>query len=171
MTNPHANASTAPASGTVQRRAIRAIRAIAAFEALKGVLALGASLGFLSLLHKDMHHIVASLIGHVGLDPGGHYPAMVLSKIDQLRSADLHGLLLATFFYVLARFTEAIGLWNEHRWGEWLGALSGALYIPFELRHFVHQPSAMTAAVVATNTVVVGFLAWQLHQRRAGTAV
>ncbi len=141
------------------------MRSIAAFEAFKGVLALAASLGFLSLLHKDLHHIAASLIGHIGLDPGGHYPAIVLDNIDRLRDANIHWLLLAAFTYVLVRFFEAFGLWNERPWGEKLGALSGALYVPFELRHFVHNPTAVTAVVMVTNIVVVGFLVWRLRQR------
>ena len=163
MTPPRAPEAAVPALDRIQRRALRAI---AAFEAFKGVLALAASLGFLSLLHRDLHRIVAALIGHIGLDPGGHYPALLLSSIDRWRAADLPVLLMVAGLYVLVRFLEAFGLWNGRLWGEWLGALSGALYIPFELRHFAHQPSAMTAAVIATNATVVGFLAWQLHQRK-----
>ena len=146
----------------------QALRAIAAFEALKGVAALAASLGFVGLLHHDLHHLVASLIGHIGLKPGDRYPAMVLTDIDQLLSADLRPLLLAATAYVLVRFTEAYGLWKDRWWGEWLGALSGALYIPFELWHFAHHPSVASAAVALTNMAVVGFLGQQLWRRRQG---
>jgi uncharacterized membrane protein (DUF2068 family) len=144
----------------------QALRAIAAFEALKGLAALAASLGFLSLLHHDLHHLAASLIGHIGLQPGDHYPAMVLTDIDQLRHASLAPLLLAAAAYVLVRFAEAYGLWKDRWWGEWLGALSGALYIPFELWHFAHRPSLATAAVALANIAVVGFLGQQLWRRR-----
>ncbi len=146
----------------------QALRAIAAFEALKGFAALAASLGFVGLLHHDLHHVVASLIGHIGLKPGDRYPAMVLTDIDQLLSADLRPLLLAATAYVLVRFTEAYGLWKDRWWGEWLGALSGALYIPFELWHFAHHPSVASAAVALANMAVVGFLGQQLWRRRQG---
>lgn len=148
-----------------------ALRAIAGFEALKGFVALSAGLGFLSLLHQDLHHIAASLIGHVGLDPGAHYPAILLKDIDQLLSADRRTLLLTVAAYVIVRFLEAYGLWHEQRWGEWLAALSGALYVPFELRHLIHSPSLVTAAVVVVNMAVVGFMAWQLRQRGVPSAV
>ena len=163
MTPPRASHPAPLASGQTQRHALRTI---AAFEAFKGSLALMASLGFLGFLHQDLHQIAASLIGHIGLDPGGRYPSMLLNDMDRLQQADLRTLLSAAFLYVLVRFAEAFGLWNEYRWGEWLGALSGALYIPFELRHFLHQPTFMTAAVMGVNAVVVGFLAWQLYQRK-----
>lgn len=166
MHPPTPPAPTAATSSTPPHR--NALRAIASFEALKGFAALAASLGFLGLLHYDLHQIVASLIGHIGLQPGDHYPAMVLTDVDQLRSADLKPLLLAASAYVLVRFAEAYGLWKARWWGEWLGALSGALYIPFELWHFAHHPSVATAAVALANMAVVGFLGQQLWRRRQG---
>jgi uncharacterized membrane protein (DUF2068 family) len=60
---------------------------------------------------------------------------------------------------------EAYGLWNDFAWGEWLGALSGALYFPFEIRHLVQLPSIIGAAVFACNVLVVSFLAFQLSRR------
>jgi uncharacterized membrane protein (DUF2068 family) len=147
---------------------LHALRAIAGFEALKGAVALAAGLGFMSLAHHDLHHIAASLIGHIGLDPGGHYPAIILSDVDLLLGASTRTVLFAASAYVLVRFMQAYGLWCERPWGEWLGALSGALYVPFELRHLVHRPTLAAAMVVVCNMVIVGFLAWQLRQRRRG---
>lgn len=159
--HPHQQAELGPQAA----RPGPALRAIAGFEALKGIVALAAGLGFLSLLHRDLHHVAASLIGHIGLDPGGHYPAIILDNVDKLLAVNRGSLLLAASAYVLVRFMEAYGLWNERPWGEWLGALSGALYVPFELRHLIHSPTLATAAVVVVNIAVVGFLAWQLRQR------
>jgi len=144
----------------------RALRSIAAFEAFKGIVALAAGLGFVSLLHRDLHRIAASLIGHVGLDPGSHYPAIVLRTVDMLGAANLRSLLLAVAGYAMVRFLEAYGLWRDRAWGKWLGALSGALYLPFELRHLVYRPTAASGVVIAINIVVVGFLTWEISNRR-----
>jgi uncharacterized membrane protein (DUF2068 family) len=143
----------------------RLLRGIASFEALKGLLALAAALGLLGLVHHDLRQAAAALIGHIGLRPGGQYPAMVLGEIDRWLAADRVSLLLAAGGYVVLRFTEAYGLWHARPWGEKLGALSGALYVPFELQHLVHRPSALTVAVLAANVAVVGFLVWRLRRR------
>jgi uncharacterized membrane protein (DUF2068 family) len=148
----------------------RALRAIAGFEALKGLVALAASLGLLSLLHHDLHHLALSLIGHLGLDPGAPFPALLLRDVDKLLAADRGSLLLAAGAYVTLRWAEAYGLWKQRRWGEWLGALSGALYLPFELRHMLHRPTLATALVIAANLAVVGFLAWLLWRQRGAPA-
>jgi len=144
----------------------RALRSIAATEAFKGFVALAAGLGLIGLLHRDLHHVAAALIGHIGLDPGARYPALFLHEVDLLRDANSRSLLLAAAGYALVRFLESYGLWHERAWGEWLGALSGALYVPFELRHLIHRPTVATAIVIAANIVVVGFLVWQIWSRR-----
>ena len=156
--------ATDPAQSAANRRMLRVI---AAFEAFKGLIALAASLGLLSLLHHDLHHLALSLIGHLGLDPGAQYPAMILHDVDKLLGADLGPLLLAACGYVMVRFFEAYGLWHQRTWGEWLGALSGALYLPFELRHMILRPTFATAAVIAANLAVVAFLAWLLWRQRS----
>jgi len=144
----------------------RALRTIAVLEAVKGVLAIAAGFGVLSLLHHDLHHIAASLIGRIGLDPGGHYPATILNDVDRLQGTDTRLLIAVTLLYAAVRFAEAYGLWRARPWGEWLGALSGALYVPFELRHLLHSPSVTAALVVTFNVAVVMFLARQLREGR-----
>jgi len=145
------------------------LRSIAAFEGLKGVLAIAATLGLLSLMHHDLHHLAATLIGHLGLSPGDHYPALLIHYSDLAQDTDRRELALLAAGYVSVRFAEAYGLWRERIWGQWLGALSGALYVPFEAQHFVFQPSVAGAVVLLANLAVVGFLGYQLwSERRRG---
>jgi uncharacterized membrane protein (DUF2068 family) len=143
------------------------LRGIAAFEAVKGITAVAAAIGLLGVLHHGFHRVATALIGHIGLDPGGHYPSVVLRAVDALRDANLRSLIIAAFAYALVRLLEAYGLWRQRAWGEWLGALSGALYIPFELRHLIHRPTAATVVVIAGNIAIVAFLAQRLWYRRS----
>jgi uncharacterized membrane protein (DUF2068 family) len=156
-----------PVAGGAHPSALRrTLRTIAAFEAVKGVTALAASLGLLSLLHQDLHHMAVALIGHFGLDPGGHYPTIILHYADLVENADRRALVLLAGGYIVLRFCEAYGLWRERGWGQWLGALSGAIYVPFEVRHLMHGPTLAGALVLAVNLLVIGFLAQRLRQQR-----
>ncbi|WP_233236248.1 DUF2127 domain-containing protein [Bordetella sp. LUAb4] len=146
----------------------RAQRTIALFEAFKGLAALAASIGLLGLLHHDLRQIVIDLIGHFGLDPGGRYPHTLLHYADVLQDTSVRLLVSLAGAYVAVRLIEAYGLWHDRVWGEWLGALSGAIYIPFEVRHLVHSPSVFSALVVLANVLIVLFLASQLWRRRRG---
>ena len=144
----------------------RALRAIAVFEAVKGLAALAVVAGIVDLMHHDVRRLAIALIGRFGLDPEARYPSILLHYADLLPGANVRLLLSFALGYILMRLVEAYGLWNDRVWGEWLGALSGGLYIPFEPRHFVQQPSAISVAVLAGNALTVVFLLYQLRRRR-----
>ncbi|MFI4941135.1 MAG: DUF2127 domain-containing protein [Burkholderiales bacterium] len=145
----------------------RTLRSIAIFEALKGIVAIAASIGLLELLHRDIRHIALQLIGHLGMSPGARYPSILLHYADVLHDSDLQTFLLLTMCYASIRMVEAYGLWHEFEWAEWIGALSGAIYIPFEIHHIAHRPSVTGIVVFTINAFIVGFLAYQLWRRRA----
>jgi uncharacterized membrane protein (DUF2068 family) len=110
------------------------------------------------------------LIGRFGLDPEGHYPSLLLHYADLLPDTDVHMLVMLASAYIALRFIEATGLWLSKAWGEYLGALSGGIYIPFEVVHFIDEPSWMNASIVALNATIVGYLAyalWRRHQHKA----
>ena len=142
------------------------LRAIAVFEAIKGVAALAATIGVVDLMHRDVRHLAIELIGRFHLTPEARFPSILLHYAELLPDANLRPLVFIASGYIVVRLLEAYGLWNDRAWGEWLGALSGALYIPFEIRHLLHRPSVISAVVLAGNVFVVGFLAFELWRRR-----
>jgi len=91
------------------------------------------------------------LIEDFGLKPGGHYPAIILHYADVLADTNLQALILLAAGYVVLRFFEAYGLWYQRTWGQWLGALSGGLYVPFELWHLANRPSLIGVVVLVSN--------------------
>lgn len=143
-----------------------ALHAIAAFEATKGAAALAGLIGVLDLLHRDVRAVVMALIGRFGLDPEAHYPSLLLHYADLLPNADVHMLVMLGVAYIALRFIEATGLWLGKAWGEYLGAFSGGIYIPFELDHLVHELSLINFGVVLLNTAIVAYLVRALWLRR-----
>jgi uncharacterized membrane protein (DUF2068 family) len=144
----------------------RALRAIAVFEAVKGIAALAALIGLLDLMHHDVRHIAMELIGHFNLNPDARYASILLHYADAFTGANVRSLVILATGYIAVRALEAYGLWNERACGELLGALSGGLYIPYEISHIWHRPSIINAAVLAGNVFVVGFLVYRLWCRR-----
>jgi uncharacterized membrane protein (DUF2068 family) len=144
----------------------RTLRAIAVFEAIKGIAALAAIIGVLDLMHRDVRHLAIELIGRFGLNPDARYPSIILHYADLFPGANVRSLVFVAFGYILVRLLEAYGLWNDRAWGEWLGALSGGLYIPFEIGHLMHRLSVISAVVLAGNVFVVSFLVFRLWRRR-----
>ena len=52
-----------------ERASVRGLRAVAMFEALKGVIVLLLGLGILGLLHKDVEAAAESLLMHLHINP------------------------------------------------------------------------------------------------------
>ncbi len=144
----------------------RALRTIAVFEAIKGIAALAAIIGVLNLMNRDVRHLAIELIGRFGFNPDARYPSLLLHYADLLPGANVRLMVLLAFCYIILRLLEAYGLWNERAWGEWLGALSGGIYIPFEIGHLVQRPSVVISVVLASNILVVSFLVFELWRRR-----
>ncbi|KIF82840.1 tmRNA [Noviherbaspirillum autotrophicum] len=139
--------------------------AIATFEALKGLAAFAAVVGALDLMHHDVRHLAIELIGRFHLNPEAHYPSVLLHYANLIPDANLHALFLLAAGYIAVRLVESYGLWNDYAWGEWLGALSGGIYIPFEVNHLLHRPSLINGLVLVGNMFLVAFLTVQLWRR------
>ncbi|CAN5636583.1 DUF2127 domain-containing protein [soil metagenome] len=144
----------------------RTLRFIAGFEALKGLAALAALAGVLDLMHHDARQIAVELIGRFNLNAEHRFPSMLLHYADLLPGVPTATVIGLGVGYILIRWIEAYGLWFDRSWGELFGALSGALYIPFEVRHLVHKPSVVTALVLAMNAFLVAYLGLTLLRRR-----
>jgi uncharacterized membrane protein (DUF2068 family) len=144
-----------------------AVRAIAYVEALKGIVVLLAATGLLSLLHRDAHAVGAALIEHLHLNPAAKYPLIFLDAAAKLQDTKLILLAAGAGLYSIVRLIEAWGLYFERAWAEVLAALSGAIYIPFEVIELVSRSTWSGAALLLLNLAVVGVMLRALLQRRS----
>jgi uncharacterized membrane protein (DUF2068 family) len=144
-----------------------AIRSVAFFEAFKGAVVLLAATGLLSLLHKDVHAVAAAFIEHLHLNPASRYPQIILDATLNLHDGRLVMLAAGAGIYAGVRFVEAYGLYAERAWAEVLAAVSGAIYVPFELLGLLRRPTWHGIAFLAINLLVVALMVGALAQRRA----
>lgn len=144
----------------------RALRSIAIFEAVKGLAALLLGLGLLELVHHDLRQLALELVGHFGLQSTEQFPALLLHYANALNATPLNTLEELLAAYLALRLAEAYGLWHQKAWGEWLGSLSGGIYVPFEVRHLWLAPDLMGLLVLSVNVLIVAYLVQQLWQRR-----
>jgi uncharacterized membrane protein (DUF2068 family) len=146
-----------------------AIRTIALFEAFKGTVVLLAASGLLSLIHKDVQAISAKFIEHMHLNPASHYPSIFLVATSHLHDKRLVFLAAGAGVYALVRFLVAYGLYAEKAWAEVLTAVSGAIYVPFEVAKLVRMPTWHSAIFLTVNLLIVTFMVVVLFQRRKNT--
>jgi uncharacterized membrane protein (DUF2068 family) len=144
----------------------RGVRAVALLEAAKGALVVVAGVGILPLAHRDAQRIADALVAHLHLDPAKRFPQVLLEAATRLQDTRLWVLAALAVSYAALRFAEAYGLWRGRRWAEWLAALSGGIYVPFELDNLAHRVSGLSLAALAVNLLVVGYMIYVLARSR-----
>ncbi len=147
-----------------------AIRAIALFEAAKGLLVLLAGTGMFLMVHRDVQAVAERLVSHLHLDPASRYPRIFLKIASEASPGRLRLLAFGALVYAVVRIAEAIGLWHDRSWAEWLGVVTGSIYLPFELAAVVRHPGTDTMVTLGVNLVVVLVLAQRLQIRARARA-
>lgn len=142
------------------------VRTIALLEAAKAALVLAAGLGLLGLVHRDVHALAAECIEQLHLNPARKYPRIFLDAASKLTDANLWMLAAMALAYAALRGAEAYGLWRDRRWAEWLGAVSGAIYLPVELYELWKGFSTIKFAALAVNLFIVAYLVGRLRNSR-----
>jgi uncharacterized membrane protein (DUF2068 family) len=142
------------------------LRLVALFEFAKGALALAAAAGLLAFVHRDIRRVIGELLPHLHLDPARRIPGVFLLLADRLESMDLWLLAIGAALYAAVRFAEAYGLWLDREWAEWLGAVSGAIYVPLELYSLTKGVTPLKLATLGINLLVVAVLSDALWRRR-----
>jgi len=149
------------------------LKAVAMFEAAKGLVVLVAGLGLAALVHKDVQAVAERLVRHAHLNPASRYPRIFLQAAARLDDRRLVALALLAAAYATIRLLEAYGLWRGRAWAEWLGALSGGIYVPIEVFHLIRHATLTRAFVLLGNLCVVLFLSrelWLRHRRERPSA-
>ena len=145
------------------------IRAVAAFEAAKGLAVLIVGFGLFGLVHRDVESAAERLIAHLHLDPASRYPRIFLAVAARATPAGLRLLAAGALAYAALRLVEAVGLWRLRPWAEWLGVITGLIYLPFELAALVRRPGPEPFFALVVNAAVVLVL-WRALRARRRTA-
>ena len=143
------------------------VRAVALLEASKGLLVLLVGIGALSFIHHDAQRHAEQLVGHLHLNPASGYPRIFIEFAAKLTDARLGTLAALATGYATVRFIEAYGLWRGRRWAEWFAAVSGSIYIPFEIYELIHGDTWLSLGALLANVIIVGLMIKALWRGRA----
>lgn len=127
------------------------------------MLALAAATGLEMLGPQPLRDGINALIRRFSLDPDhGTLPSL----LDMISPDAVHLAAAAMLAYGVLHLVEAWGLWRAKKWASWLGCLTAALYLPFDIYAIVRHPGWASWTVLAINLVVVYVLARDLRRRR-----
>jgi len=141
------------------------LRVVALLEAIKGLLALAAASGLLVLTPYEVQEVAERVVDHLHLDPATHYPSVLLNFASRATPEWMRLVAIGALVYAGFRLAEAIGLWRDKSWAEWLGVVTGLVYVPFEVYAFVTRPGLDPVVALLVNIGIVAFLGDRLRRR------
>ena len=134
------------------------LRGIAVFEAGKGLLALAGGVVLLFMRHTDFNRIIRHFLEFAHVNPDRKFYQMLMRGAGHI---DAHLIVLFFFgllLYTAVRFIEAVGLWLEKEWAEWFAILSGAMYMPWEIRELMRHATVFYWTIFGINVLIVVYL-------------
>jgi uncharacterized membrane protein (DUF2068 family) len=107
-------------------------------------------------------HVLAQLTSNAsGTNAlSGSYLVKEGNRLLTLRSSTLTILIVAAVAYTVVEGVEAVGLWRERRWAEYLTAVATAGLMPYEIIELAKSVSAFKAGAFVLNVIVLVYLIW-----------
>jgi Predicted membrane protein len=118
---------------------------------------------------RDQLDSVAAQSGRAGsrtfLDSG-------VQRILGLHGKTITVLAVTATVYAVVEGIEAVGLWRERRWAEYLTAIATAGFLPFEVHEMVARFTVVRVGAFVVNVALLVFLVWskRLFGLRGGRA-
>jgi uncharacterized membrane protein (DUF2068 family) len=100
--------------------------------------------------------------GKGGLDSHS-LTAALLTHIANLRPHSLFVLALFAFGYGAVSAAEAVGLWLEKRWAEYLTAVATAAFLPIEIHELIKRVTFLRVAALIVNVAILVWIVRAKH--------
>ncbi len=86
-----------------------------------------------------------------------------MGKLVNVHKGTLVVLIVMSLVYCVLELIEAIGLWHERRWAEYLTAVATAGFLPFEIIELSRRVTVIRVGALVINLLIVF---WLLYRKR-----
>jgi uncharacterized membrane protein (DUF2068 family) len=102
-------------------------------------------------------------LNDTGQQHGQTWLGRQLEHILNLKTGTLTVLLILALIYAAVEWTEAVGLWKEKRWAEYLTVIATAGFLPLEINELIHR---ITVIRVGAFIVNIALIVWLVRNKR-----
>ena len=140
---------------------------IAAYKLFGALLFVSVGVGAMRLLHKDIDDVVWRIVSDLKMNPESRFVNFIFEKAELLNDPLLRRIGLAAFCYAALGVLEAVGLYLEKTWAEFLTLIVTASFLPVEIHELAHRLTWVRSGLLIANLMVLVYLCWMLGEKAA----
>lgn len=157
---------TAPLKPSVVDRSAF-LRIVAIYKFLQTVILVALGLATMRLVRPEVAASFQEWVQDLPVGYVQHVSEKFLGWISGPATHRVVWLGAALFAYAALFLLEAVGLWMQRRWAEWLTVIATATLIPPEMYECIKHPSPTLFVLLALNVAVVWLLIKRLQHELA----
>lgn len=119
------------------------------------------------MLHKDIDDVVWRMIADLKMNPESRMVNFLFEKAELLNDPLLRRIGVVAFCYAAVGILEAIGLYLEKTWAEFLTLIITASFLPVEIHELMRRLTWVRMGLLVANVLVLIYLIWMLGERAA----
>ncbi|MBV8961122.1 MAG: DUF2127 domain-containing protein [Actinobacteria bacterium] len=125
-----------------------------------GLIVLDLKLGPLKSWANRLLRQVDAAVNNSGTASSQNFLSRQLHKLLGLHQGTLKILILTAVAYCVVEGVEAVGLWRERRWAEYLTALATAGFLPFEIHELTKRVTVFRIGALVVNVLILIYLVY-----------
>jgi uncharacterized membrane protein (DUF2068 family) len=150
------------------RRHTKGLVLIALYKLFLALFFISVGVGALRLVGKDVGDILARVTSDLRFNPEGRFVSFLLDRASILDDPMLRRIGFAAFCYAAIGVAEAIGLYLEKAWGEYLTLIITASFLPWEIIEVAHRHTIPRVGLLVVNAAVLIYLSKLVWERKRG---
>ena len=135
-------------------------------KTIKAVVLIIVGFKLLTLVNQDIHAWASDFVTRHGIDIGNRFVHAALERLVGVTSSQIVTFSVVAFVYSGVLLVEAIGLWLQKRWAEYLTAISTALLLPLEIYEIYERFTWVRIAILVINLFIVWYLVTRLRDEK-----
>ena len=160
-------------TATQPHRHTKGLVLIAAYKLLLALFFIALGVGALRLVGRDVGDILYRIASDLRFNPEGRFVNFLLDRASILDDPMLRRIGFGAFCYAAIGVAEAIGLYLEKAWGEYLTLIITASFLPLEVMEIARRQTIGRVGLLVVNMAVLIYLTklvWERQRAKAAIA-
>jgi uncharacterized membrane protein (DUF2068 family) len=111
----------------------------------------------------DVGRKLSDQLADTGQQASRGWMSRQLQRLFDLQTSTVKVLLILAIAYAVIEWTEAIGLWKEKRWAEYLTVVATTGFLPLEIHELILRVTIVRVGALIVNVALVVWLVYDKH--------